>query len=575
MSSPPPDVTSPPLPPDVTLPPLPPDVTPPDVTLPPLPPDVTPPDVTLPPLPPDVTPPDVTLPPLPPDVTPPDVTLPPLPPDVTPPDLTLPPLPPDVTPPDVTLPPLSPDVTPPDVTSPASPSGPAGPSPPVLSALIVGVVLCVLAGVGISVCVYRRKKRKEAQTLLQPGIFAEHPSTSSRMGSDKQNPPPTPGIALGYSQSTFTYEELAKATDKFSKANLLGQGGFGYVHKGVLANGTVVAIKQLKSGSRQGEREFQAEIEIISRVHHRHLVSLFGYCTGAQRMLVYEFVPNNTLEFHLHEGKWKNGRPTMNWSTTMRIAVGAAKGLAYLHEDCQPKIIHRDIKASNILIDNSFEAKVADFGLAKHSLDTETHVSTRVMGTFGYMAPEYASSGKLTVKSDVYSFGVVLLELISGRRPVDRTHSCTDDSMVDWARPVLKQALEDGNLDAVVDPKLQDYDFNEMTQMIRCAAACVRRSGRPRMSQIVRALEGNMPIDELNEGITSGSSDYNTGQYMDDLKKFRKLALESPEHDNSTVNPLASTSSQECSEPTSESGRNTFSSCSEGQQTKPEMDSTN
>ncbi|KAG5229058.1 hypothetical protein IMY05_016G0157700 [Salix suchowensis] len=470
---------------------------------------------------------------------------------------------------DPTSPPPLYDPTPPPprpLNNPTSP-GPAGPSPPVLSALIVGVVLCVVAGLGISVCVYRRKKRKEAQTL---------------MGSDKQNPPPTPGIALGYSQSTFTYEELAKATDNFSKANLLGQGGFGYVHKGVLANGTVVAIKQLKSGSRQGEREFQAEIEIISRVHHRHLVSLFGYCiTGAQRMLVYEFVPNNTLEFHLHE----NGRPTMNWSTTMRIAVGAAKGLAYLHEDCQPKIIHRDIKASNILIDNSFEAKVADFGLARHFLDTETHVSTRVMGTFGYMAPEYASSGKLTAKSDVYSFGVVLLELISGRRPVDRTQSCTDDSIVDWARPLLKQALEDGNLDAVVDPKLQDYDFNEMTQMIWCAAACVRHLGRsrPRMSQIVRALEGNMPPDELNEGITSGfsmvyssgSSEYNTRQYMDDLKKFRKLALESPEHDNSTVNPLASTSSQECSGPTSESGRNTFSSFTESQQTIPEMDSTN
>nr|TKR65627.1 hypothetical protein D5086_0000319600 [Populus alba] len=236
------------------------------------------------------------------------------------------------------------------LTPPAYPSGSPGPSPPVLSALIVGVVLGVLAGVGFSVCVYRRKKRKEAQRLLlagqplqvaskdddwqqntapppdnkmmmwpklthpqgtppsnhlppMPGIFAEHPSTSSSMGSDKQFPPSTPGIALGYSQSTFPYEELAMATDNFSEANLLGQGGFGYVHKGILANGTVVAIKQLKSGSGQGEREFRAEIEIISRVHHRHLVSLFGYCiAGAQRMLVYEFVPNYTLEFHLHEG---------------------------------------------------------------------------------------------------------------------------------------------------------------------------------------------------------------------------------------------------------------------------------
>ncbi|XP_022860279.1 proline-rich receptor-like protein kinase PERK1 [Olea europaea var. sylvestris] len=202
------------------------------------------------------------------------------------------------------------------------------------------------------------------------------------------------------------------ATDGFSNANLLGQGGFGYVHRGVLPNGKKVAVKQLKSGSGQGEREFQAEVEIISRVHHKHLVSLVGYCiTGTQRLLVYEFVPNNTLEFHLH-GK---GRPTMYWPTRLKIALGAAKGLAYLNEDCHPKIIHRYIKASNILLDFNFEAKVTDFGLAKFSSDTNTHISTRVMGTFGYLAPKYASSGKLTEKSDVFSFGVMLLELITGR----------------------------------------------------------------------------------------------------------------------------------------------------------------
>ncbi|KAH8514352.1 hypothetical protein H0E87_007259 [Populus deltoides] len=518
---------------------------------------------------------------------------------------------------------------PPAAASPRGSSGTRAPSSPVLAALIVGVILGVLAGVGISVYVYRRKKRKEAQRLLlggqpsqvaskddglplhwqpnmapaaddkimmwpkptipqgappnyqlQPmlGIHAEQPSTSSGMGSDKQVKSHTSGISLGYSQTTFTSEELAMATDNFSNANLLGQGGFGYVHKGILANGTVVAIKQLKSGSGQGEREFQAEIEIISRVHHRHLVSLVGYCiTGSQRMLVYEFVPNYTLEFHLHG----NGNPTMSWSTRMRIAVGSAKGLTYLHEDCQPKIIHRDIKAANILIDQSFEAKVADFGLARYSLDTETHVSTRVMGTFGYMAPEYASTGKLTEKSDVYSFGVVLLELISGRRPVDRTQSCIDDSIVDWARPLLKQALEDSNYDAVVDPKLQDYDSNEMVRMIHCAAACVRHLARfrPRMSQIVRALEGNMPLDELNEGITPGlssvyssaSSDYSTRRHEEDMKKFRKLALESLEHD-STVNPPASTSSQECSGSAGESDQNRFSASTEGRQTTQEMD---
>ncbi|XP_057968107.1 proline-rich receptor-like protein kinase PERK1 isoform X2 [Malania oleifera] len=207
-----------------------------------------------------------------------------------------------------------------------------------------------------------------------------HSSTSSSFCSEKPLRPAPSGIALSFSKIAFTYEELAIATNGFSNANLLGQGGFGYVHKGIFAGGKEVAVKQLKAGSGQGEREFQAEVEIISRVHHRHLVSLVGYCiSGTQRLLVYEFVPNSTLEFHLH-GK---GNPLMDWTTRMKIALGSAKGLAYLHEDCQPRIIHRDIKAANILLDYNFEAKVADFGLAKFSLDTETHVSTRVMGTFG------------------------------------------------------------------------------------------------------------------------------------------------------------------------------------------------
>ncbi|KAJ8440036.1 hypothetical protein Cgig2_020524 [Carnegiea gigantea] len=259
------------------------------------------------------------------------------------------------------------------------------------------------------------------------------PSAGNSLGSEKSQLPQPPGIPMPLPNSTFTFEELALATDNFSSTNLLGQGGFGYVHKGFLPNGKEVAVKQLKSGSNQGEREFQAEVETISRVHHRHLVSLVGYCISEdQRMLVYEYIPNKTLEFHLHGVG--QGRPPLSWATRLKIALGAAKGLAYLHEDCQPKIIHRDIKAANILLDNDFEAKVADFGLAKFSFDTDTHVSTRVMGTFGYLAPEYASSGKLTEKSDVFSFGVVLLELITGRRPVDKSRPFLDDSMVEWVR---------------------------------------------------------------------------------------------------------------------------------------------
>ncbi|XP_010507157.1 PREDICTED: putative proline-rich receptor-like protein kinase PERK6 [Camelina sativa] len=351
-------------------------------------------------------------------------------------------------------------------------------------------------------------------------------------------PPPHPSVALGFNKSTFTYDELAAATQGFSQARLLGQGGFGYVHKGILPNGKEIAVKSLKAGSGQGEREFQAEVDIISRVHHRFLVSLVGYCiAGGQRMLVYEFLPNDTLEFHLH-GKSGN---VLDWPTRLRIALGSAKGLAYLHEDCHPKIIHRDIKASNILLDESFEAKVADFGLAKLSQDNVTHVSTRIMGTFGYLAPEYASSGKLTDRSDVFSFGVMLLELITGRRPVDLTGEM-EDSLVDWARPLCINAAQDGDYSELVDPRLENqYEPHEMAQMVACAAAAIRHSARrrPKMSQIVRALEGDATLDDLNEGGKQGqssflgrgsSSDYDSSTYSADMKKFRKVALDSHEY---------------------------------------------
>ncbi|KAF8119059.1 hypothetical protein N665_0001s0115 [Sinapis alba] len=366
-------------------------------------------------------------------------------------------------------------------------------------------------------------------------------SSSSIGGSEYSDvPTPSPVLGLGFSKSTFTYEELARATNGFSDVNWLGEGGFGYVHKGVLPSGKVVAVKQLKVGSGQGEREFQAEVEIISRVHLRHLVSLVGYCTaGAKRLLVYEYVPNNNLEFHLHA----KGRPTMEWSTRLKIALGSAKGLSYLHEDCTPKIIHRDIKAANILMDFKFEAKVADFGLAKISPDTNTHISTRVMGTFGYVAPEYAASGKLTEKSDVYSFGIVLLELITGRRPLDAYNVYVDDSLVDWARPLLNKASELGEFEGLADTKMNnEYGIEEMARMVACAAACVRHSARhrPRMSQIVRALEGNVSLSDINEGIRpghsnvyssyGGSTGYDSSQYNDGMKKLTKMAIGTQEY---------------------------------------------
>ncbi|KAG8388340.1 hypothetical protein BUALT_Bualt02G0115500 [Buddleja alternifolia] len=408
-------------------------------------------------------------------------------------------------------------ILPPSIPDNGTRTAAATPPPPpsnstTLVALGMGIGIggaIVLVCVGIFVIWYKRRKKR-----LRLGGFAYAPSQGSKDDPFHapqypwQHPasppsgniigePPNPTLPLGISsqsqsssvdgstkKTTFTFEELLLATKNFAHTNLLGQGGFGYVHKGVLCDGKHVAIKQLKVGSGQGEREFQPEVETISRVHHKHLVSLVGHCiSGIQRLLVYEYVPNNTLEFHLHEKE----NTSINWATRMKIALGSAKGLAYLHEDCKPKIIHRDIKSSNILLDENFEAKVADFGLARLYSDNDTHVSTRVMGTFGYLAPEYALTGKLTDKLDVFSYGVVLLELITGRRPIDKSQHYLDDNIIDWARPLLTQALENGDFDTLVDPRLQtEYDSVEMTRMVACASLCVRHFARrrPRMSQV-------------------------------------------------------------------------------------------
>ncbi|KAL1135861.1 hypothetical protein V6Z11_A12G201900 [Gossypium hirsutum] len=314
-------------------------------------------------------------------------------------------------------------------------------------------------------------------------------------------------------------------TSPRSDQNLLGEGGFGAVYKGCLPDGREVAVKQLKIGGGQGEREFKAEVAIISRIHHRHLVSLVGYCISEnRRLLIYDYVPNNTLYFHLHG----EGMPVLDWATRLKIAAGAARGIAYLHEDCHPRIIHRDIKSSNILLDNNFEAQVSDFGLAKLALDANTHVTTRVMGTFGYMAPEYASSGKLTEKSDVFSFGVVLLELITGRKPVDASQPLGDESLVEWARPLLSHALDSEEFGCLADPKLGgNYVESEMFRMIEAATACVRHSAakRPRMGQIVRAFE-SLATSDLSNGMKVGESEvFNSAQQSEEIRWFRRMAF--------------------------------------------------
>ncbi|CAA7410279.1 unnamed protein product [Spirodela intermedia] len=423
------------------------------------------------------------------------------------------------------------------------------------SGTIVGVTLAgvLVAAIAIFLVTLHRKKRidglvkhyrppasfsvrsgKANQTGSSDRSDTYYPSTGNTTGSYRGyalHSGPAESAGIGNSKLWFTYEEIADMTHGFSRENLLGEGGFGCVYKGWLEDGRVVAVKQLKAGSGQGEREFRAEVEIISRVHHRHLVSLVGYCIAdSDRSLVYEFVPNNTLEHHLHG----RGLPVMDWGKRLKIAIGSARGLAYLHEDCHPRIIHRDIKSANILLDNFFEAQVADFGLAKLSNDTNTHVSTRVMGTFGYMAPEYASSGKLTDRSDVFSFGVVLLELITGRKPVDPSQPLGDESLVEWARPRLVHALETGGFEELVDPRLEgNYSKGEMFRMVEAAAACVRHSApkRPRMVQVLRALDNEGDLPDLTNGVKFGQSTvFESRQQSANMQQFRRMAFGSSDY---------------------------------------------
>uniref|UniRef100_M8B6L3 non-specific serine/threonine protein kinase n=1 Tax=Aegilops tauschii TaxID=37682 RepID=M8B6L3_AEGTA len=319
-------------------------------------------------------------------------------------------------------------------------------------------------------------------------------SWAQSSGGGDPGGPPLPAMTGG----TLGYDELAAAADGFSEANLLGQGGFGHVYKGTV-NGQEVAIKKLRAGSGQGHREFRAEVDIISRVHHKNLVSLVGFCIHAeQRLLVYEYVPNKTLESHLHHG--------------------------------HPKIIHRDIKAANILLDYNYEPKVADFGLAKCQEAEHTAVSTRVMGTFGYLAPEYYATGKVTDRSDVYSFGVMLLELITGRKPIMASSDHQPETLATWAKPLLTKALEEENYEELIDPELgTNYDAYDMARLVACAAAAVRQTARsrPRMAQIVRYLEGELSAEDLNGGMAPGQSAMHRsgGGNTDEVRRLRRMAF--------------------------------------------------
>ncbi|CAI9296323.1 unnamed protein product [Lactuca saligna] len=289
--------------------------------------------------------------------------------------------------------------------------------------------------------------------------------------------------------SRFTFRELCVATQNFKDSNLIGEGGFGCVYKGRLESGKIVAVKQLNLNGLQGHQEFIVEVLMLSLLRHSNLVTLIGYCTdGDQRLLVYEYMPLGSLENHLFDLE-PNQEP-LDWHTRLKIAVGAARGLEYLHCKANPPVIYRDLKSSNILLDNDFNSKLSDFGLAKLGpVGDNTHVSTRVMGTYGYCAPDYAMSGKLTIKSDIYSFGVVLLELITGRKAIDMNKKPSEQNLVAWSLPFLKDRKKFIQL---VDPLLEGrFSVRSVHNVVAVTAMCLQEQAnfRPFIGDIVVALE--------------------------------------------------------------------------------------
>ncbi|GLU14102.1 hypothetical protein SLE2022_306910 [Rubroshorea leprosula] len=292
--------------------------------------------------------------------------------------------------------------------------------------------------------------------------------------------------------NTFSYAELRAATDNFSPSNKLGEGGFGLVYKGKLSDGRVVAVKQLSVASHQGKSQFVTEIATISAVQHRNLVKLYGCCfEGKRHLLVYEYLENKSLDQALFENKALH----LDWPTRFSICLATARGLAYLHEESWPRIVHRDVKASNILLDAELCPKISDFGLAKLYDDKKTHISTRVAGTIGYLAPEYAMRGHLTEKADVFGFGVVALEIVSGRPNSDNSQNKDKIYLLEWAWTLHESNQSLG----LVDPTLVKCDENEALRMIRVGLLCTQASPmmRPPMSRVVAMLAGDIEVSPV------------------------------------------------------------------------------
>ncbi|XP_027344107.1 probable serine/threonine-protein kinase PBL9 [Abrus precatorius] len=325
-------------------------------------------------------------------------------------------------------------------------------------------------------------------------------STNSKVSvvSVPQTPRSEGEILQSSNLKSFTLAELKTATRNFRPDSVLGEGGFGSVFKGWIdenslaaakpGTGIVIAVKRLNQDGVQGHREWLAEVNYLGQLSHPHLVRLIGYCLEDEhRLLVYEFMPRGSLENHLFR-RGSYFQP-LSWSLRLKVALDAAKGLAFLHST-ETKVIYRDFKSSNVLLDSKYNAKLSDFGLAKDGpTGDKSHVSTRVIGTYGYAAPEYLATGHLTARSDVYSFGVVLLELLSGKRAVDKNRPSGQHNLVEWAKPYLANKRK---LFRVLDSRLEgQYSTDDASKVATLALRCLSTEPkfRPNMNEVFRTLE--------------------------------------------------------------------------------------
>nr|XP_043635951.1 probable LRR receptor-like serine/threonine-protein kinase RKF3 [Erigeron canadensis] len=364
--------------------------------------------------------------------------------------------------------------------------------------VIVIVIVVILVSffalvLSIGLWYYRKKKIKEMRRRRRINGNGNEMTSGSALDA----------ISGSTSLVKYTIDEIKEATRNFSRENIIGRGGYGNVYKGVLPDNTEVALKRFKNCSAAGDASFTHEVEVIASVRHVNLVALRGYCIattqyeGYQRIIVCDLVSNGSLHDHLF-GIGVRGRVNLTWPIRRKIALGTARGLAYLHYGAQPAIIHRDIKASNILLDENFEAKVADFGLAKFAPEGATHLSTRVAGTMGYVAPEYALYGQLTERSDVYSFGVVLLELLSGKKALLEVGDGQPVLLADWAWSMVRK----GTPLEVIDSEMTECGSPEIMEKYVLAAVLSSHPqlyARPTMDQVLKMLDTDLPVPSIPE----------------------------------------------------------------------------